>query len=139
VNRLPSAHKSDAWYHGGAPGLRPGDVLEPRPAGDERHYWDDCEVCQARRAGAPLEDDDLDPTMVYVTSSRIYAKLYASGYPRGAVYRVEPEGELVESPDPASTHSRGCARARIVAVLDPLVILRPTDIRRLTRIAQEES
>lgn len=125
------------WYHGGAPGLKVGDYLEPRPAGDTKHLHDDCAVCVARAAGLPLPDDDLDPTKVYITSERIYAKLYAVGYPRGAIYRVEPEGELTESPDPDATGSRACDRAKIVAVLDPLVAsLRPTDMRRLGRLAR---
>ena len=128
-----------SWYHGGAPGLRAGDIIEPRPAGDERHLLDDCAICQARRVGAPVEGDDLDPTMIYITSSRLYAKLYAHGYPRGALYRVEPEGEATASPDPDWSGSLGVPRARVVSVLDPLVIMKPTEIRRLIRLSTKPS
>lgn len=118
-------------YHGGAPGLRPGDIVEPRPAGEQRHLVDGCPVCEARRAGAPLPDDDLDPTLVYVTTDRDYASIYAAGYPRGALYRVETDGPLTPSPDP--TPSWGTPSARVVSVLDPLVVLSPHDVRRFAR------
>jgi hypothetical protein len=123
-----------AYYHGGAPGLRVGDVIEPRPPGDERHYLDGCPTCEARRRGETIVDDDLDPSLVYVTTNRAYARLYAGGYPRGALYRVEPLGERTASPDPVETGSLGVPRARVLAILDPVVILRPTDIRRVGRM-----
>jgi len=120
-------------YHGGAPGLRPGDWIEPRPAEDRRHLLDGCDVCAARAADAPLPDDDLDPSLVYVTTVRDYARVYAAGYPRGALYRVETEGTLVASPDPDDTNSYGCERAQVVAVLDALVRLTPRELRALLR------
>lgn len=121
----------DLAYHGGAPGLRPGDLIVPRPPGDTAHLVDGCPVCQARRAGAPLPDDDLDPALVYVTTDREYARLYAAGYPRGALYRVEPIGDRVDSPDPMP--SWGVTSARVVAVLDALVQLSPAEVRRMLR------
>lgn len=125
-----------AYFHGGAPGLRPGDLVEPRSHGDDRHFIDGCPVCEARRRGDPVPGDDLDPTMVYVTTDRAYARLYAGGYPRGGLYRVDPIGERFPSPDPTSTGSFGVAAARVVAVLDSLVILRRTDIRRVMRMSR---
>lgn len=128
---------SVVFYHGGAPGLRVGDVLTPRPATDSRHLRDGCPICQARAAGAPLPEDDLDPTLVYVTIQRIYAMLYAGGYPRGGLYRVQPLGPLLPSPDPPATGSAAVEAALILAVLDPAVRLRPTDLRRILRLTRE--
>ena len=120
-------------YHGGAPGLRRGDWITPRPKGDQHHLLPDCPTCAARAAGLPLPDDDLDPTMVYVTTLRSYARIYAAGYPGGALYRVRPDGPRVESPDPEDTGSFGCPRAQVVAVLDALVVMTPGEFRRAQR------
>ena len=120
-------------YHGGAPGLHKGDLITPRPAGDTRHLIDGCPTCEARRAGAPTPDDDLDPTAVYVTTDRDYARIYAAGYPRGGLYRVEVDGPLTPSPDPVP--SWAVSSARVVGVIDALVRLTPTQTRRALRRA----
>ncbi len=39
------------YWHGGMPGLRVGDLIEP---GHERATRDDCPICDARRVGASL-------------------------------------------------------------------------------------
>ena len=122
---------SGPYYHGGPPGLHPGDVITPRPAGDTSHLLDGCPTCEARRAGTPLPDDDLNPSLVYVTTDRDYASIYAAGYPRGGLYRVETDGPLTESPDPVP--SWGVPSARVAAVLDPLVRLSSHDVRRFAR------
>lgn len=119
------------YWHGGAPGLRPGDLIEPQPLGDGAHLVNGCPTCEARRQGEQLPDDDLDPSKVYVTTEREYARIYAAGYPRGALYRVEPVGDLEPSPDPVP--SWGCNAARVIAVYDPLVILTPAEVRRALR------
>jgi len=116
-------------FHGGAPGLKPGDIITPQSG--TAHLVDGCPTCEARRVGAPLPEDNLDPTAVYVTTVRDYAKVYAAGYPLGAVYRVEPLGELTPSPDPVESY--GVAAARVVSVLDPLVRLSGHEQRRLIR------
>lgn len=36
------------YWHGGMPGLRVGDLIEP---GHERATRDDCPICDARRVG----------------------------------------------------------------------------------------
>lgn len=66
-------------YHGGVPGLRIGDLIEPRPDRDERHLVDGCPTCEARRRGEQLAADDNDPSLIYVTTDREYARIYASG------------------------------------------------------------
>lgn len=118
-------------FHGGAPGLRPGDWIVPRSPEDTAHFVDGCPVCEARRRGERLPEDDLDPTLVYVTTERDYATVFADGYPRGGLYRVETQGELTPSPDPVP--SWGVPRARVVSVLDRLVRLSVHDRRRLQR------
>jgi hypothetical protein len=121
------------YYHGGAPGLRIGDVIEPRPAGDEGHLVDGCPTCEARRRGEPLPEDDNIAELVYVTTDRDYARIYAAGYPRGALYRVEPLGDLVDRSEHDPAPSWGCGSARVLAVLDPLVIMAPKRVRFLMR------
>jgi hypothetical protein len=74
---------------------------------------------------------------VYVTTDRGYARLYAAGYPRGALYRVETDGPLTTSPDPDQAPSWGCPRARVIAVLDALVMMSPAELRRLMRRLRE--
>ena len=39
------------YWHGGMPGLRVGDLIEP---GHERATRDDCPICDARRVGTSL-------------------------------------------------------------------------------------
>lgn len=121
------------YWHGGAPGLRPGDIIEPRAHDDDAHLVDGCPTCDARKAGAQLAEDNNDPALVYVTTDRDYARIYASGYPRGALYRVEPIGELVDrsAQDPAP--SWGCGSARVLSVYDPLVALTPKQVRRYAK------
>jgi len=125
------------YYHGGAPGLRAGDLITPREPGDIGHLVDGCPTCEARRAGTQLASDPNDPQSVYVTQDRQYARVYAAGYPRGALYRVEPLGELVRTTDD-SVPSWAVPAARVLAVLDPLVILRPAEVRRALRRFQGE-
>ena len=122
---------TDRLYHGGPPGLRPGDLITPRQADDTSHLIDGCPTCEARRAGTPLPTDDLDPALVYVTTDRDYATIFAAGYPDGGLYRVETDGPLTPSPDPVP--SWGAPSARVVAVLDPLVRLSAHDVRRFAR------
>lgn len=119
------------YFHGGAPGLKVGDLIEPQPLSEGRHLLDGCPTCEARKAGQPLPGDDLDPTLVYVTTDRDYARIYANGYPLGALYVVEPIGDLTPSPDPVP--SWGCPQARVTAVYDACVRLSPAEIRRAFR------
>lgn len=121
---------SERLFHGGAPGLHVGDLIVPDP-NRTAHLVDGCPTCEARRAGSPLESDDNDPTRVYVTTDRDYARIYAAGYPDGALYRVEVDGDMAPSNDPVP--SWGVASARVAGVLDRLVRLSDHDLRRLMR------
>ncbi len=119
-----------SYWHGGVPGLKPGDLI--RPATDDRHLVDGCPTCEARRRGKQLPNDPSDPSRIYVTTERDYAKVFAAGYPRGALYRVEPIGDLEPSgDDPAPSWAVGSAR--VLSVYDPLVNLTPARMASLVR------
>jgi len=122
------------YWHGGAPGLQPGDLITPQTG--TAHLVDGCPTCEARRAGRQLENDPNDPSMVYVTTEREYARIYAAGYPRGGLYAVEPIGDMTPTTDDPAP-SWAVSRARVISVYDRLVILTPKAagslIRRFTR------
>jgi hypothetical protein len=122
-----------ALFHGGVPGLRVGDLIQP---GHERQLHDDCLWCQARANNVPgpagIDDRTGRRDRVYATSSRLYAKHYASLWGRGDLYRVEPVGE----PEPSTEDSIDsiCAPSlRVAAVLDRAVLLTDSERRRLHR------
>lgn len=81
------------YWHGGQAGLRPGQsILPPRLTGARATL-----LATARAAGmeTPARDD-----VVYVTTDYAAALLYAVMHPSGgAVYLVEPRGELRPDPD----------------------------------------
>lgn len=115
-------------WHGGPPDLHPGDLIFPDPD-RAAHLLDGCPTCEARRAGAQLPEDDNDPTVIYITSDREYARLYAAGWPRGDLYRVNPNGPLTPTDDPLPSWS--CASATVVSVYDRCVRLAPARVRRI--------
>jgi hypothetical protein len=120
-------------WHGGVPGLKPGDLIAPDPTRVE-HLVDGCDVCEARRRGAPLATDDNDAALVYVTTDRDYARLYAADYPRGDLYRVAVDTDIaVPSNDPLP--SWGVPTARVLAVYDRMVTLTPGQLRKWRRYA----
>ena len=119
------------YFHGGAPGLKVGDLIEPQPLGDGAHLVDGCPTCEARKSGQQLPTDNLDASLVYVTPDREYARVYAAGYPGGALYVVEPIGDLTPSPDPVP--SWGCLAARVTGVYDACVRMSPSQVNRAVR------
>ncbi len=128
---------STRYWHGGASGLRPGDVISPRGSNDLDHLVDGCTVCEARRAGQQLANDDNNPAWVYVTTHREYARIYAAGYPRGALYVVDPLGEMHDRTgehDPVP--SWGVERARVLSVYDAVVIPSRGQMRRWLRAVE---
>lgn len=79
-------------FHGGVPDLRPGDLIEP---GHDRLQHDGCPWCEARANGEAylgLDGPALHDDRVYATTNRVYAKMHASLWGRGDLYRVEPVG-----------------------------------------------
>ncbi|MCM1964901.1 hypothetical protein [Streptomyces sp. G1] len=88
-------------FHGGFPGLRPGELLTPHPPA----VHEGCDTCAARAAGLThiVDGRAIDPPTgrpdrVYVTSDREYARFYAGKWPRGGdLYVIEPVGEVEPS------------------------------------------
>jgi hypothetical protein len=123
-------------WHGGAPDLRPGDLIRP---GHQRRHVDGCAWCEARAAqaaGGPTPASDplaRHSDRVYLTTERAYARFYASLYGRGDLYRVEAVGELEPSQeDPIQTWM--APAARVVAVVDRAVLMTMAQRRQLLRL-----
>lgn len=124
------------YFHGGIPGLKPGDLITPHPP----NVVDGCDICAAKAAGRQPVVEGLgvvDPLTertdrVYVTTDREYARFYASKYPRGDLYVVEPVGELEPSTEdhfPSWTVSA----VRVRTVYDRYVRLTDKQRRSLLR------
>lgn len=120
-------------WHGGPPGLRPGDVIAPDPD-RTAHLVDGCHICEARRQGQPHADDDNDPSMVYVTTDREYARLYAAGWPRGDLYVVQTDAPL-DTPSNDPVPSWAVPSCRVVSVYDRCVTLSKSQLRRMVKLA----
>lgn len=126
-----------ALYHGGAPGLRVGDILDPH---HDRPIHDGCETCRANaeaaKAGHGYDGTDGPThikTHVYATPAKWYAKLHASLYGYGDLYRVEPIGILqVSTEDDVETIM--APTMRIVAVADRAVRLSNRERRQIMRL-----
>jgi hypothetical protein len=119
------------YFHGGAPGLAIGALLEPGHSRDHRHPG--CPWCEARARGdAHLGADGPShrPDRVYMTEDREYARYHASLYGRGDLYLVEPVGE-VEPSDEDSFPTATAPAARVVAVLARSVLLSMPQRRRI--------
>lgn len=124
------------YWHGGMPGLRVGDLIEP---GHERATRDDCPICDTRRVGTSLvagnaiiDAPSAHRDRIYITTDRLYAKHYASLYGRGDLYRVEPIGDLLRSTED-SYETYAVTAARVVSVYDRAVLLTWSERRRLYR------
>ena len=122
----------DRLFHGGVPGLRPGDLIEP---GHERRAHDGCPWCEARARGEAhvgLDGPSEHRDRVYATTNRLYAKYYASLWGRGDLYRVDPVGTAERSTED-TIESWHAPAFRVVAVLDRAVLLTVSERRRLFR------
>lgn len=119
-----------SYFHGGKPGLRIGDLIEP----SSPNYLDDCPICQQKKAGIPTAIDPLTahPDSVYLTTDREYARFYASKYPRGDLYVADPVGELTPSEEDHFLTWR-VPSARVRAVYDRCVQLSTRQRRALLR------
>jgi hypothetical protein len=119
-------------FHGGIPDLRAGDLIEP---GHGRKSHAGCPWCAARERGGShqgIDGPSLHRDRVYATTSRLYAKHYASLWGRGDLYRVEPVGELEQSIED-HIDSWTAPAFRVAAVLDRVVLLTDSERRRLLR------
>lgn len=79
------------WFHGGPLGFRHGDKLLP-PTRTGRH---------------PIAGDQVNclhrMSVVFFSHTLVFAKSYADRRKRGAVYRVEPIGEVQADPENVRT------------------------------------
>ena len=119
-------------WHGGVPGLRPGDLLT---GGQTRRTHEECPWCAARTAGTEtLDFASVRPDRVYVTAAREYARYYASLYGRGDLYRVEPLNPADLEPSAEDHFPTWTAPAvRVSAVYDRAVLLTWSQRRRIFR------
>lgn len=122
------------YWHGGRAGLEPGTILIPRAVAeregaDLRHY--------EAQPGYDLGVTDAE--RVYFASSREFARGFAAQIQmvepesgvvasQGALYEVEPIGEIEKDPDFEGSVSWCAPRARIVAVAEPDVRLHAYEI-----------
>jgi hypothetical protein len=117
-------------FHGGVPGLRAGDLIEP---GHERKVHDGCAWCTARAQLPPSADGlALQVDRVYLTPERPYARYYASLYGRGDLYQVEAVGDLVRSTED-TVETWTAPAARVLVAVDRAVLLTHGERRRLYR------
>ncbi|MDX2645064.1 hypothetical protein PV341_16125 [Streptomyces sp. PA03-1a] len=124
------------YFHGGIPGLRPGDLLTPH----EPNFVDGCPICTAKAAGQQPHVPGLGivdplterPDRVYLTSDREYARWYASLFPRGDLYVVEPVGDVEPSTEDLFP-SWAVEAARVRTVYDRYVQLTRQQRRALNR------
>lgn len=124
------------YFHGGIPGLKPGQLITPH----EPNVVDGCRVCAMKAAGQQPRVPGLGvvdpltarPDRIYITTDREYARFYASKYPRGDLYTVEPVGDMEPSTEdhfPSWT----CEAARVRHIYDRYVQLTPGQRRSLLR------
>lgn len=118
------------WYHGGIPGLLPGDHIEPPSTTGAR------QALSYLPPTVEVPEPVADPDWVYITSDRALATIFAAGV-NGSVYAVEPEGAIEPDPDytGADDSSHRCHRARITAVVRARIAR--ADIRAVRRLAIE--
>lgn len=117
------------WWHGGISGLQVGDRILPAGRLDVLPY-------PYLLADEKHMEYPCDPSRVYLTTSRIAARAYASHYvrqgefsPRGGdLYNVRPKGTRGVDPDEPGT-SVTCDAAIVVAVVERGVAM--TDRRDL--------
>jgi len=99
------------YFHGGHPGLKPGALILPPDQTGTNHRLS----AVSAELGAPAHAIRTD--VVYVTTGRDVARAYAAFYPDGALYRVQPHGQLEPDPDCAEPGlSWQCPAAEVVAV-----------------------
>lgn len=111
----------ERYYHGGTRGLRVGDfLLPPDETGNETSL---------SRYVKAIDPEKGRTDRVFVTTSIKAARLYAAQLPHGAVYKVEPVGEIEEDPDYTPDEGEAqisfmCEKARIIKVVDPRVAMK---------------
>ncbi len=109
-----SETRAPRYWHGGFPGLKPGDlIIPPTESGAAR-------TLTGYRSLPGYGADHIRPDRVHLTTERGSAKAFAAAYPNGALYQAEPIGEIEADPD-APDEAIRCERARVISVDDPFV------------------
>lgn len=109
-----SEQRPPRYWHGGFPGLRPGDfIVSAIESGTTRSL-----TGYGTQPGYSV--DHVRPDRVHLTAERASAKAFAAAYPDGALYQAEPIGEIEPDPD-APAEAIRCERARVITVYDPCV------------------
>lgn len=99
------------YFHGGAPGLKVGDLVRPAIALGKEHP-------------ASPNQPGYSPRRVYVTRVRWYADLFAY-LGDGDVYEVRPVGRAV--PDSDARGSFSCSCAVVTAILGQHPVALPAE------------
>jgi hypothetical protein len=89
------------YFHGGVPGLKPGDLIRPAIS---------LGIHKVKTPNQPR----YSPRRVYITRLRWYAELFANGA-KGDVYEVKPVGRALRDLDAKSSFH--CSCAEVVAVV----------------------
>ncbi len=117
------------YWHGGVPGLKPGDVLVPPEVSGVS------DALSEYREMFGVDPALLRRDRVYVATDRQVARAYAAFRPSGSLYEVRPEGVLEPDPDcSVDGLSWQCERAVVVSVVDPLVWFRGRPLRHWMRL-----
>jgi len=103
------------YFHGGAPGLQPGDLIRPAIS---------LGITKVRTPNQPR----YTPRRVYITRLRWYAQLFANGA-KGDLYEVRPVGRAL--PDLDARGSFTCSCAEVVAVLAQHPVAMPQEAARI--------
>ena len=118
------------YFHGGVPGLKPGDAILPPDESGTDHTLSQY-VTDERAAHGRRRD------VIYMTTGRQVARGYAAFYPDGALYEVAPVGPVVADLDCSTPGlSWQAAAATVVSVVDPVVLFRSRTPRRWLRMLE---
>src|SRR5699024_604575 len=125
------------YWHGGKPGLKPGDLLVP--PGSQSGTARDLTNAAISSNPALQAQYPADQQRVHVTHDQRFARVFAARcrdaeLKPGDLYQVEPIGPLESDPD--STAIAGinwaCAQARIMAAVERRVQMTEREINRAT-------
>lgn len=112
------------FFHGGVPGLAPGDkILPTRMTGSQRPMKDFFPEHVTAATHPWLLRDDC----VFFSPDPGFAALFAAAHPDGALYEVRPNGEISIDPDAPAGEAWRARSATIVRVVEPVVRL-PRDL-----------
>lgn len=120
------------YFHGGHPGLRPGELVLPPDVTGTEHTLS---RYAAELGGAPHARRTDVVYLAAEREGREVARAYAAFHPDGALYRVDPHGAPEPDPDCAVPGlSWQCPAAEVVAVVDACVLFRTRSPERWLRL-----